>query len=125
MFCFLFQSFMKIYECPKRFSNFFENHRALTSTKPNSFTFLLPVNKASLYHSLVTKDLLQGVDSADLIVQQPVLRVDDVHGGLLGSLKHNMVADFLFTWEKKEGNWNGTLLHLVHDDPALGKFRGG
>ena len=77
----------------------------ITSTKPNSCTFLLPVNKASLYHSLVTKDLLQGIDSADLVVQQPVLRVDDVHGGLVESLKHNMVADFLFTWEKKEGNW--------------------
>jgi len=47
----------------------------------------LPVNKASLYHSLVAKDLLQGVDSADLVVQQPVLRVD-VHGGLVESLKH-------------------------------------
>merc|ERR1719402_1211369 len=47
----------------------------------------LPVNKASLYHSLVAKDLLQGVDSANLVVQQPVLRVD-VHGGLVESLKH-------------------------------------
>ena len=72
----------------------------------------LLVNKASLYYSLVAKDLLQGV-----------LRVD-VHGGLVESLKHNTVADVLITWEKKEGNWNGTLLHLVHDDPELGKLRG-
>ena len=41
------------------------------------------------------------------------------------SLIHITVPDLLFTWEKKEGNWNGTLLHLVHDDPALGKLRGG
>ena len=72
---------------------------------------------------MVAKDLLQGVDGADLVVQQLVLRVD-VHGGLVESLKHNTVADLLITWEKKEGNWNGTLLHLVHDDPALSKLRG-
>ena len=75
----------------------------------------LPVNKASLYHSLVAEDLLHGVASADLVVQQPVLWVD-IHGGLVESLKHNTVADLLFTGEEKEGNWNGTLLHLVHDD---------
>ena len=72
---------------------------------------------------MVAKDLLQGVDGADLVVQQLVLRVD-VHGGLVESLKHNTVADVLITWEKKEGNWNGSLLHLVHDDPELGKLRG-
>ena len=72
---------------------------------------------------MVAKDLLQGVDGADLVVQQLVLRVD-VHGGLVESLKHNTVADVLITWEKKEGNWNGTLLHLFHDGPELGKLRG-
>ena len=36
MFSFLFQSFMKIYGCPKRFSNFFENHRALSRGKVNN-----------------------------------------------------------------------------------------
>ena len=72
---------------------------------------------------MVAKDLLQGVDGADLVVQQLVLRVD-VHGGLVESLKHNTVADVLNTWEKKEGNCSATLLHLVHDDPELGKLRG-
>ena len=45
MLSFLFQSLMKIYKCPKRFSNFFENHRALPRRWPKWWTAIFtPLN---------------------------------------------------------------------------------
>ena len=65
----------------------------ITSTKPNSCTFIL-------------KHLFQSVDRVDLVVQQPVLGVD-VHGRLSESFKQYSVADLLFTLEK-ELEWHSS-----------------